>query len=198
MSAARFVVEKTREESGGSAVVDAQQRVHRDAASFLAALKRDDRSPNTIRAYALGVAHFLSWLDERGIALAGVTRAVVGEYIQDFRFGPKGGSVRVSPSHVGKVNPRTRKPYASAERQPRTVNHRLTVIGRFFAHLIARDTERGEGRWLGRPNPVPERRRGPRQAGMIGRDAPRRGRRAEMRLREPQRLPRATRRSPGN
>ena len=189
---ARFVVEKTSEERGGWGVFDQQQRVHGEAASFLAALKRDDRAPNTIRAYALGVAHFLSWLDERGIASGGVTRAVVGEYVQDFRFGRKGGSVRVSPSYVGKVNPRTRKPHASAERQPRTVNHRLTVIGRFFAHLIARDTERGEGRWLGRPNPVPERRRaGPRQAGMIGRDAPRRGRRDEMRLREPRRLPRA-------
>jgi hypothetical protein len=84
--------------------------------------------------------NFLSWLDVRGIALGGVSRAVVGEYIQDFRFGRKGGAVRVSPSYAGKVNPRTRKPCASAEPQPRTVNHRLTVIGRFFAHLIARDT----------------------------------------------------------
>lgn len=131
----------------------------------------------------------MSWLDERGIALGDVTRAVVGEYLHDFRFGSKGGSVRASEIHAGEVNPRTRKPYASVERQPRTVNHRLTVIGRFFAHLLARDTERGEGRWLGRENPAPERRRvGPRPAGMIGRDAPWRGRRDEMRLREPRRI----------
>jgi hypothetical protein len=49
---ARFVVDRTADESGGWAVVDARHRAHRDAASFLAALKRDDRAPNTIRAYA--------------------------------------------------------------------------------------------------------------------------------------------------
>lgn len=187
-----YTVEKTTEPGCGWAVVDRRGRPDPDAMSFLAALTRADRASSTIRGYALGVAHFLSWLGGRGVALGEVTRPLVGEYLLEFRFGAKGGAVRISPARAGVVNARTRKAAASEERQPRTVNHRLTVIGRFFAHLVERDTERGDGAWFGRSNPVPEARRAPpRPAGMAGRDAPRRGRRGEMRMREPRRLPRA-------
>jgi integrase len=138
----------------------------------------------------LGVVHFLTWLDARSIALDDVTRAAFGSYVAEFRFGPKAGAAAEALASRDRVD--REMPGTVAQRQPRTVNHRLTVLGRFFGHLIERDSERGGGTWFGRRSPVPERKRlGPRQAGVMGRDAPRRGRRAEMRMREPKRLPRA-------
>ena len=113
-------------------------------------------------------------------------------YIHEFRFGPKGGAVAGFMPRAGCGDAAGQMSHATMERQPCTVNHRLTVLSRFFGHLLERDNAVGQGAWLGRSNPVPERRHGgPRYAGLTGRDAPRRGRRAEMRLREPHRLPRA-------
>ncbi len=185
-----FTVERVAREAGCWAVVDERGEQHADVASFLATLGRDDRSPHTVRSYALGVAHFLTWLDARSIALGEVTPAVIGSYVADYRLAHKGGAVCQPAGRPDRVGGEV--PEAVERRQPRTVNHRLTVLGRFFGHLIERDMERGGGAWHGRRNPVPERRRvGLRQAGVMGRDAPKRGRRAEMRMREPKRLPRA-------
>jgi hypothetical protein len=102
---------------------------------------------------------------------------VLGRYIAEFRFAASGGAVRAT-GEDGRVD--GEGPGAMPHRHPRTVNHRLTVLARFFGHLIERDAESGRGAWYGRGNPVPERRRvGSRGAGVMGRDAPKRGRRAE-------------------
>ena len=184
-----FAVIKVAREAGGWMIVDEHGEPHPDASSFLATLSRDDRSSHTVRAYALGLAHFLRWLAARSIALEEVTRAVVGRYVAEFRFTPKGGAVENAPAANDRVDDERE---VMPQRQPRTVNHRLTVLARFFGHLIERDADAGGGAWDGRRNPVPERRRvGSRQAGVMGRDAPKRGRRADMRVREPKRLPRA-------
>jgi site-specific recombinase XerD len=179
-----FTVVKLARGAASWAVVDERGGEHPDAAAFLATLRRDDRSAHTLRAYAFGIAHFLTWLEARSIALEDVTRAVIGSYVVDFRASPKGGAAGMAAVGEQGVD--------GAERTPRTVNHRLTVLSRFFGYLVERDREAGTGVWCLRRNPVPERKRvGPRQAGMIGRDAPRREQRAEMRMREPRRLPRA-------
>jgi hypothetical protein len=50
----------------------------REAGEFLAWLACSGRGSYTQRTYALGLAHFLSWIDRRGVALVDVDRHVVG------------------------------------------------------------------------------------------------------------------------
>ena len=155
---------------------------------FLVHLARSGRSVHTIRSYALGLAHFFSWLRERGVGLDDVTTSTIGEYVDHLGSEPKGGACRIDPERSGRTNPLTRKVYPSAERKkPGTVNHRLSVLSSFFG----RRAERGvEGSARTRPNPVPPRK-DPMEGshGMAGRDVPRRGRAAEFRRREPETLP---------
>ncbi len=82
------------------------------ASEFRASLACCGRGSYTQRTYALGLAHFLSWIDRRGVGLVDVDRRVVGEYVVAFRDGSEDGLV------LG--------------RQPRTVNHRLCVLASFF------------------------------------------------------------------
>jgi len=152
---------------------------------FLAHLEVRGRSRHTQRGYALGLVDLLSWLASEGLELGDVDRHVVERYIAAFRSAPKAGAARVDVRCAGQVNPRTRKAAPEAERQPRTVNHRLSVLASFFSFLVERD----EG-WAERGNPVPlDRRAGARTHGMPGRDAPRRGRPGELRQRVPRLLP---------
>ncbi len=154
---------------------------------FVSHLSRNGRSSYTIRTYRLGLEDFTSWAREAGRSLEEVRRRDIEAYIDAFRRGPKRNATAIDPTRAGRVNPLTRKPYPALERQPRTVNHRLSVLSSFFAYLIARDEEAGP--WHGRSNPVPSRP-GPTAGsrGMPGRDPVRRGPRAEFRQRTPRRL----------
>ena len=155
---------------------------------FLLRLARSGRSAHTLRSYALGLAHFFGWLRERGMDLEGVTTSTIGEYVDHLRTEPKRGACRTDPERAGRTNPLTRKVHPSAERKkPGTVNHRLSVLSSFFGHRAERGAEGGA---RPRPNPVPSRK-DPMEGshGMAGRDAPRRGRAAEFRSREPETLP---------
>ena len=142
-----------------------------EASEFLASLACCGRGSYTQRTYALGLAHFLSWIDRHGVGLVDVDRRVVGEYVVAFRDGSEDGLV------LG--------------RQPRTVNHRLCVLASFFEFLARRDRDRGFGVFGERPCPVPVARSSMDGShGMPGRDVVRRGRRGEYRQRVPRRLPR--------
>jgi site-specific recombinase XerD len=142
-----------------------------EAGEFLAWMACSGRGSYTQRTYALGLAHFLSWIDRHGIALVDVDRRVVGEYSVAFRDGTEDGLV------LG--------------RQPRTVNHRLCVLTSFFESLARRDRDRGVGGWAQRPSPVPAGSSAMDGShGMPGRDVVRRGRRGEYRQRVPRRIPR--------
>ena len=96
-----------------------------EASEFLALLACYGRGSYTQRTYALGLAHFMSWIDRHGIGLVDVDRRVIGEYVVAFRDGSDDGLV------LG--------------RQPRTVNHRLCVLASFFEFLERRDRDRGFG-----------------------------------------------------
>ena len=122
----RFVASKNEDASVGS------------CDQFLAELSLRDCSVYTQRAYAIGLAHFFSWLH----ALGGdhVTRQIVGSYITEFARGARQGAVS---AHSAK------KP-----RQPPTINHRLSVLASYFEYCIRRDTEDGRGPWKGRINPA--------------------------------------------
>ena len=126
---------------------------------FLTELSLRDRSVYTQRAYAIGLAHFFSWLHASGGDPDHITRQIVGSYITAFARGARQGAVS---AHSAK------KP-----RQPRTINHRLSVLASYFEYCIRRDTEDGPGPWKGRinpasGNPLTEELR----HGMVGRDLP--------------------------
>lgn len=129
---------------------------------FLEDLARRGRGSYTRRSYRLGLADFARWLDEQGCPLGEVSRRDVERYVTAFAAG----------------------------RSARTVNHRVSVLASFFAYLVGRDGERGDGVWAERVSPVPAASpTGLPHGRPGGGDAPR-GRRGELRRREPRRLPR--------
>jgi site-specific recombinase XerD len=144
---------------------------------FLTELSLRDCSVYTQRAYAIGLAHFFSWLHQSGGDPARVTRQTVGSYIAEFAHGARQGAIGVRSSQ---------KP-----RQPRTINHRLSVLASYFEYCIRCDTEDGRGPWNGRVNPasgnpLTEELR----HGMAGRDLPLRKRQRDgFRRRIPRTLP---------
>jgi site-specific recombinase XerD len=141
-----------------------------EAVAFLASLVARGCSSYTVRGYALGLAHFLEWLADQATALAAVERGDVAVYVSQFARHEVDGVM------VG--------------RAAATVNHRVSALGSFFGWLIDRDGLAGEGVWLGRVSPVPPGSAGMAGGhGMPGRDAPRRGRRGELRRRVAQRVP---------
>jgi integrase/recombinase XerD len=140
-----------------------------EAVAFLRALASRGRSSYTLRTYALGVAHFLEWLAARATRLADVERGEVVAYVAEFARNEVDGVV------LG--------------RAAATVNHRVSVLASLFAWLVERDQLAGEGPWVGGVNPMPPGSTGMTGGrGMPGRDAPRRGRRGELRRRVPHRI----------
>jgi integrase/recombinase XerD len=106
-----------------------------------------------------------------------VTRQAVGSYITEFTRGARQGAVSAHP--------------AKKARQPRTINHRLSVLTSYFEYCIRRDTEDGRGPWKGRINPASGNHLTEELShGMIGRDLPTRQRQRDgFRRRIPRTLP---------
>src|SRR4051794_6251115 len=141
-----------------------------EATAFLASLFARGRSSYTLRSYAAGLEHFLAWTTARSVGLVDVRRATLDDYVAEFARGERGG--------------------VAAGRAPATVNHRVSVLAGLFAFLIERDALAAGGVWAGRVSPVPAAVSGMTGGhGMAGRDAPRRGRRGELRRRVRVRLP---------
>jgi integrase/recombinase XerD len=157
---------------------------------FLEHLIRRGRGSYTTRSYGLALQDFSGWLREREQLLLDVVRADVETYIDAFARGHRTGGRPPRERRTSVVDLKSNQPKRSVGRAPRTVNHRLSVLGSFFGYLIGRDTDAGQGDWLGRSNPVPQApAAGPRHGRPGGGDAPVRGR-AELRRREPRKLPR--------
>jgi integrase/recombinase XerD len=157
---------------------------------FLVYLSALDSSAYTLRSYAVGLGHFFDWLHQTNIHVDAVTRDTVGAYIEAFRRGSKSGACSVAPQRAGQVNLLTRKPYPAAQRQPRTINHRLSVLASFYAYRIQQAPEQGIGGERARSSPVPASSAElDGSHGMVGRDAPVRGRRAEFRRRVARQIP---------
>jgi integrase/recombinase XerD len=158
---------------------------------FLLHLSHLGRSAYTLRSYARGLAHFFGWLHTRQQQVDEVTSQTIEAYIAFFSTETKGGACPSDPHKAGLINLRTRKSSPPARRQPRTINHQLSVLASFFAYHIQRDTEQGLGRWKQQTNPVPASASKRNNAhGMPGRDAPRRGKAGELRRRVPHHFPR--------
>jgi site-specific recombinase XerD len=143
---------------------------------FLTYLATCGRSAYTLRSYATGLAHFFTWLLKSKIRADDVTRHVVGQYIAAFG--------QASP-HRPLISPRLYNTHD--KRQPRTINHRLSVLASYFDFRIRQDEDFRDGAWYNRNNPVSM----PAQAhrhGMSGRDAPPRHRAGEFRRRVPRKV----------
>ncbi len=141
-----------------------------EAVAFLQALASRGCSSYTLRTYALGLAHFLEWLSARATRLDEIGRGDVVDYVAEFARNEVDG--------------------VAAGRAAATVNHRVSVLASLCAWLIERDQIAGHGAWRDRMSPVPPGSAGMGGGhGMPGRDAPRRGRRGELRRRVPHRLP---------
>lgn len=153
---------------------------------FLESISRRGASSYTVRSYRFALGDFSRWLDAQGVGAIGeVSRREVEDYIAQFAQAPPAGARSARASGV--IDLSTGRPMTQL-RSPRTVNHRLSVLSSFFDELIRRDDE-ADGVWAGRANPVPQPDSSARH-GMPGRDRPPRGRRAELRRREPRTLPR--------
>lgn len=126
---------------------------------FLTELNQRDCSVYTQRAYAIGLAHFFNWLHLAGGDPDHVTRQTFGSYIAEFARDGRQGAVTSSHAHEA--------------RQPRTINHRISVLSSYFDYCIRCDTEDGHGPWNGRVNPATGNPLAdvPRH-GMMGRDLP--------------------------
>ena len=156
---------------------------------FLTRLMTCGRSGYTLRSYATGLAHFFGWLNESGIDVNGVTRTVVGQYIGIFSRGSKGGAC-VRAEKEGQGNGARRERIIGEERQPRTINHRLSVLASYFAYRIRQDEERGSGVWFQRANPASTEDVGTGTRHRLrGRDLPLRRRTGEFRRRVPKKIP---------
>jgi site-specific recombinase XerD len=132
-SAERFGVSFRVRDSKGAGVGSCDQ--------FLTGLSLRDCSVYTQRAYAIGLAHFFSWLHASGGAPDRVTRQVVGSYITEFARGAKQGAVGARG--------------AQKPRQPRTINHRLSVLASYFDYAFAAITKMGEVRGKVASTPPP-------------------------------------------
>lgn len=156
---------------------------------FLRHLATCGRSGYTLRSYAVGLAHFFGWLAERGMEVNRVSRQAVGEYIASFSSGPKmDPRIRAGVSTRWAESSRKGTP---AGRQPRTVNHRLSLLASYFSYRIRTDQDRGSGAWFQRENPVSTTAADVnRRHGQPGRDIPiRRRRTSDFRRPVPRKLP---------
>ena len=147
---------------------------------YLSYLSDRNYSPQTVRVYGFSLLAFGRWLVTQDIALESVTTDVLLCYLAACRQTTVPG--RPDPNVV-RLDGRRADGYAAA-----TLNHRLAVIAGLFAFRVMRDSHA--------TNPVPRGKEARRLSagernGLLAHVARRPTRRSALRLREPQRLPRA-------
>lgn len=147
---------------------------------YLGYLADRNYSPQTVRVYGFSLLAFCRWLTTEDIDLDAVTTDVLLRYLAACRQATVPG--RPGPNVVRMDGGRA-DGYA-----PATVNHRLAAISGLFGFRCMRDPEA--------KNPVPRGKEARRLStgernGLLAHVARRPRQRSALRLREPQRLPRA-------
>lgn len=173
-----YLAKRSSDETGAHYLVcEGDGRVVPLCDEYLFQLRLRDCSVYTQRSYALGLAHFFTWLVAEGVEPERVTRQIVGRYVAAFGESKPGGAVSTRA--------------APKSRSARTVNHRLSVLASFFDFHIRRDTEDGCGSWCGRTNPASGKLIDRElRHGMMGRDLPPRTRQRDgFRRRVPYEVP---------
>lgn len=173
-----YLAKRSSDETGEHfGVYDGDGRVMSRCDEFFLQLRLRDCSVYTQRSYALGLAHFFTWLEAEGVEPERVTRQIIGRYVAAFEASKPGGAVSTRA--------------APMSRSARTVNHRLSVLASFFDFHIRRDTEDGAIPWCGRTNPASGKLLDRElRHGMMGRDLPPRTRQRDgFRRRVPYEVP---------
>ncbi|MGQ0824670.1 MAG: tyrosine-type recombinase/integrase [Actinomycetota bacterium] len=147
---------------------------------YLGYLADRNYSPQTVRVYGFALLAFCRWLVSEDIGLDVVTTDVLLRYLAACRQASVPG--RPGPNVV-RIDGRRVDGYA-----PATLNHRLAAISALFGFRAMRD--------LDASNPVPRGKEARRLSagernGLLAHVARRPRHRSVLRLREPQRLPRA-------
>jgi len=147
---------------------------------YLSYLSDRNYSPQTVRVYGFSLLAFCRWLATEDTALDTVTTDVLLHYLAACRQTTVPG--RPGPNVV-RLDGRRADGYAAA-----TLNHRLAAISGLFEFRLMRDPHA--------TNPVPRGKEARRLSagernGLLAHVARRPKRRSVLRLREPQRLPRA-------
>lgn len=147
---------------------------------YLSYLADRNYSPQTVRVYGFSLLAFCRWLTSEDIALEAVTTDVLLRYLAACRQAIVPGR---PGSNVVRMDGRRANGYAAA-----TVNHRLAAISGLFGFRVMRDPDA--------KNPVPRGKEAKRLSagernGLLAHVARRPGQRSALRVREPQRLPRA-------
>lgn len=147
---------------------------------YLSYLVDRNYSLQSVRVYGFSLLAFCRWLSSEEIPLDSVTTDVLLRYLAACRQAKVPG--RPGPNVV-RIDGRRADGYA-----PATVNHRLAAISGLFEFRAMRDPDA--------VNPVPRGREARRlsageRTGLLSHVARRPKRRSALRLREPQRLPRA-------
>ena len=147
---------------------------------YLGYLADRNYSPQTVRVYGYSLLAFCRWLTTEEIDLGAVTTDVLLRYLAACRQATVPG--RPGPNVVRMDGGRANG-YA-----PATVNHRLAAISGLFGFRSMRDPDA--------KNPMPRGKEARRLStgernGLLAHVATRPRRRSALRLREPQRLPRA-------
>lgn len=167
----------------GYVVVDADGVEVAGVTDYLLQLTAGDCPPNTVRAYALSMLRFLRFLWAVEVTWQRATEVEVRDFVLWARQARKFSGNKRPESPRGRVNIVTGKRTPTDRYSPSTINHTLTVAGEFYTFQL--------GLGLGPlVNPVPSAGQR-RHAGHNPEDDFRYTRRASLRQKEPNRVPRS-------
>lgn len=121
---------------------------------FLRELVASDSSPLTVYSYANDLLRWFRFLWACRAEWDRATRDHTRDFVLWMRESPNPQRRRGSDAPpAGSVNPRTGKSYLAARYAPRSINHAMSVVRKFYEF----HRDEGRGPLL---NPVPESRRG--------------------------------------
>ncbi len=154
---------------------------------FLRDLVASDCSPATVKSYVYALLDWFRFLHAAGIPWDGAQRTHVRDYVLHLRAAdnPYRHPRRAAAPAPGTRNPRTGKPSLGTGYKPATINHRLSVIKRYYTYQRLCGTGPAV-------NPVPDARPGERANAHHTPDDPWVPvRRAPYRQKQPELVPRA-------
>lgn len=117
-------------------VVDALGEEFAPATEYLLELAATDRSPQTVRTYALSLLRFLRFLWAVGVSWEQATSLEARDFVLWARQADKFVGNRNAPQRRGSRNLVTGKKHLGMRYSPSTINHTTTVCKEFYAYQL--------------------------------------------------------------